>query len=59
MTNGNYIRSLTDEEMAEKYANDYFDSCCRGKDRCYRFLQFPGEECKKCFLEWLKAEVGE
>jgi hypothetical protein len=53
-TNAEYIRELTDEEMAE-----WFDEhCCDAmwctvppKEDCP-----PHKECVKCILEWLREE---
>ena len=48
-TNADRIRSMSDEELASKLASFRcpFDSC------------FPegGENCKKCWLDWLKQEA--
>ena len=48
-TNGDRIRSMTDEELAEKL----------GSFRCPQKWCFPddGKNCKSCWLEWLRQEV--
>ena len=50
MTNADRIRNMTDEELAE-----FFSSTCYirvGIEVCYN-----ASNCKKCFFEWLQAEV--
>lgn len=55
MTNGDRVRNMTDEELAEFL--DEYSSCslCEGYKRgiCTR------EECFKGFLAWLRKEVDE
>lgn len=55
MTNGDRIRSMTDEELAENLMKAY--DCPKGKD-CVE--QMPGEDgfhqCKRCWVEWLRQE---
>lgn len=49
-TNADWIRSMTDEELAEVL----FGSCIEhmGVEEC----SHPEEACKSCVLDWLKAE---
>lgn len=58
MTNGEKIRSMTDEELAEFLDEDASYTCliCArrdAKDSCVNY------ECKNKVLEWLKQEVSE
>lgn len=52
-TNGDAIRDMTDEELA-----DWFSIyCCRNKTydaHCETF-----DNCKACWLDWLKEETKE
>lgn len=52
-TNADSIRRMTDEELAEKFA----DGCCRDV-QCEDKYQMPdGWNCYGCWLDWLKKEV--
>ena len=63
MTNGDRIRSMSDEELAEFYCNDV-DACPPGSDmKCIDELYAHGEgpypsdeQCRKCWLNWLRKE---
>ena len=54
-TNGDRIRNMSDEELAENLMKSY--DCPKGKD-CVE--QMPGEDgfqqCKRCWVEWLRQE---
>lgn len=52
-TNADWIRSMTDEELAEVL----FGSCIEhmGVEEC----SHPEKACKSCVLDWLKAESEE
>lgn len=50
MTNGDLIRQMTDEDLAE-YIRVFFPEVCP-PGNC------PGEDCcYKCWLDWLKQEA--
>ena len=59
-TNGDRIRAMSDEELAEYFTPDYYDS-----PKVYCPVQpviGEGEcamrsDCRQCWLEWLKREV--
>lgn len=53
--NADRIRAMSDEELAEKFA----DGCCRDV-QCEDKYQMPdGWNCYGCWLDWLKKEVEE
>jgi hypothetical protein len=62
MTNGDWIRSMSDEELADFIANNFDDcDCCvyaaeyaDGRDDC----MYPDDvvDCKKGHLAWLQQE---
>lgn len=70
MTNGDYIRSMTDEEICENYMNDIVDFDCEGcplehladctvygaelLDRKYDIIW--DKTCKERILKWLKSD---
>ena len=64
MTNGDRTRSMSDEELAEFYCNDV-DACPPGSDmKCIDELYAHGEgpypsdeQCRKCWLDWLRQEA--
>ena len=52
-TNGDRIRSMSDEELATMlYERGCFAPNCDRYDVCYA-------SCRECWLEWLKEEVSE
>lgn len=53
MTNADYIRSMTDEELAEFFT--FCDSCVIFKDEC----RAKGYACKQRWIDWLKQEVDD
>ena len=55
MTNGDRIRNMTDEELAEYIIVvwDKDDYCDTAPEKC------KGRTCQQCRLEWLKKEVKE
>lgn len=60
MTNGDHIRSMTDEELAvilAEFDGDYF---CRNMKQCEDDLNgekdIPVERCRECAVLWLKSE---
>lgn len=60
MTNADRIRQMTDEELAENICS----RCCPEKDAFYNCVKinkktFSWEDCKRCWLDWLKQEVDE
>lgn len=52
-TNGDRIRAMTDEELAEWMDDNIKCSSCWLDDECY------GKSCKEMFLEWLRSTVEE
>lgn len=62
MTQGDKIRSMSDEELAEFFLKvniAYAEPCMTGESDCV-WEDYPTHDkgCKDCFLEWLKSEVG-
>lgn len=64
MTNGDKIRSMTDEELAvviikESRIGDYIHFCT-SKTECEKRLEtdedIPDEWCIGCLVEWMKKE---
>lgn len=58
MTNGDRIRAMTDEELAEfldSVDRCPCDVCCNNMDRCLR-NNAPDPVCKWHYLDWLKGE---
>lgn len=55
-TNGDSIRSMTDEELA-----DTFNGGCPNGDRlnCRKYYKNGGRDCFNCWLDWLKSPVEE
>lgn len=58
MTNADEIRAMNDEQLAELFTDTFDDEnifyCpVRQQHRCLSM------DCKVCFLDWLKQEVGE
>ena len=58
LTNADRIRAMTDEELADNFAS----RCCPHKDEFYNCeginrKEFSWEDCKSCWLDWLKQEV--
>ena len=45
-SNADRIRSMTDEELAEAFANQCAGRVCHHRD-----------SCKECWLDWLKQEA--
>lgn len=52
MTNGDAIRAMTDEELAE-WMDDNIKCFCWLEDECY------GKSCKEMFQGWLQTPVEE
>lgn len=52
-TNADRIRTMSDEELAYWYFNEFFRKVpyCR-KDECYE-----DSPCEECLLDWLKEET--
>ena len=63
MTNGDRIRGMTDEELAEFHEKQTgFESCweCPADDICTaNHDSSPETLCKDSYLTWLKQEVGQ
>lgn len=51
MTNGDKIRAMTDEELAEYLSNVHY---CPTPSICD-----PTKNCKDCWSEWLRSPVEE
>lgn len=61
MTNGDKVRSMSDEELSEflERVNDYpCETCCNNLYWCRR-NNAPEPVCKRHFLDWLKEDVHE
>ena len=65
-TNGDKIRDVSDEEMAEFIlANDLDDEIhfCKSTPECNAILDsgraITHEMCRKCVLDWLRRPAGE
>jgi len=59
ITNADRIRAMTDEELAE-FINDVWDRLLFGNDlpgMCDVCYTDTIQNCKKCWLDWLKQEV--
>lgn len=54
MTNGDRIRSMTDEELAEFILDKRENGTCFN-NKCYYYD--PNKGCGDCTLEWLKQPV--
>lgn len=59
-TNADRIRAMTDEELATNFAS----RCCPKKDEFYdcgklNGKSFSWEDCRKCWLDWLKCPAEE
>ena len=52
-TNADYVRSMTDEELAEFIGSDPMHDFC--PNDCF---EDPDRQCKMCALKWLKKECG-
>lgn len=53
LTNGDRIRGMTDEELAE-FMSDVGDCyCCPAYSRCHR----KGMSCHNALIDWLKSPV--
>lgn len=65
-TNGDKIRDVSDEEMAEFIlANDLDDEIhfCKSTPECNAIMDSGGtitdEMCRKCCIDWLRQPAGE
>ena len=57
-SNADRIRAMSDEELADSFAS----RCCPVKDEFYNCgeinkKEFSWEDCKSCWLDWLKSPV--
>lgn len=52
MTNGDKVRNMTNEELA-----DFLYNGCDVIN--YPFCAIPGFSCRECYLSWLKEEYHE
>lgn len=55
-TNGDNIRQMTDEEIAEMLL---LSTCYFRCDKCKYYNNCIGKSCTEAALEWLKQEVGD
>lgn len=54
MTNGDRIRAMSDEDLAELFADD--ERACPSKHpHCSKYI----DNCNGCWLEWLRQPVKE
>lgn len=53
MTNGDFIRGMSDEELAGAFAN----SCPADniRNRCCQYFEKETNGCRDCWLDWLKS----
>ena len=65
-TNGDRIRAMSDEELAEiidKCGLDEEVRFCKSKPECNEIMDsgraITGEMCRKCIIEWLRQPAGE
>ena len=66
ITNADYIRSMTDEELADFYFRHSWGIadqwCTPSGERCRHedlMKKMDEPQCKLCFLDWLKQEVSD
>ena len=68
MTNGDKIRSMTDEELASWINNvfnngDDFLGFCQNKKVCKNKLDtadgIPVSWCSECLLDWIRRDINE
>ena len=52
-TNGDKIRAMTDEALANKFSL----RCCPVKDAFYDCKKWSEDDCRQCWIEWLKQEA--
>lgn len=57
-TNGDRIRSMTDEELAEFANVDGLTPWCENHNPCPQIKNDPCD-CSPCMLDWLKQEAKE
>ena len=65
MTNSEYIRSMTDEELARIMVQlsdlDCRINFCQELPECNALLDtddgIPAEKCEKCMIQWLKKPM--
>lgn len=55
MTNGDRIRQMSDEELAE--TRIFLDDDIWCDNRCMTTMIFDSINCNKCKLRWLKEEI--
>lgn len=66
-TNADWIRSMTDEELAELLyslqTEDLDGMFCKTEDKCEEMMdsgdEIPKSMCKQCLVKWLKSESEE
>ena len=64
MTNGDKIRAMTDEELAEHIlSTPAYETCidfCKKMAECDDLIEsdkgIPEEWCKQCLIDWLQKE---
>ena len=59
MTNGDYIRQMSDEELADFIQDDISLNFCRELKECIDALDNGGVDlarCRQCALLWLRSE---
>ena len=61
MTNGDRIRAMSDEELAEALYYGFDIEYCSNAPECGEMLNtdegVPEARCKGCLLEWLQKEA--
>lgn len=58
LTNGDKIRGMTDEELAEKASGMIVCFCCPVKG-CRGRAPDDSDTCTNCWLKWLRSPVEE
>lgn len=63
ITHGDQLRAMSDEELAAWIENFTYNVTTCPKDKCHLEPLDIGEpldreECKKCWLQWLRQEAG-
>lgn len=54
-TNGDKIRQMSNEELADYLSSTDVNACAKDRDYCKEETW----KCDKCWLEWLNSEVEE
>ena len=55
-TNGDKIRNMTNEELADFLSVNAFCDCCSIHDKCDAYQE---DSCKNVFIKWLQSKAEE